>query len=194
MRDEIRSHLEKTLGCIINDDMTQLFKELTFEKSFDKKEYLAESGEFCRYQYFILEGSCYSFYVNEKGDKNAIQFALEGYWITEAASYFTNKPAVFSIQALEPVRALLLSKENLDILCRSFPLYDRYFRILMQNSLSHLHYRIAVTTSEEAEHRYVEFSTNFPHIIQRIPQYLIASFLGIAPQSLSRIRKGLAYK
>lgn len=194
MRDEIRSHLEKTLGCIISDDMTQLFKELTFEKSFDKKEYLAESGEFCRYQYFILEGSCYSFYVNEKGDKNAIQFALEGYWITEAASYFTNKPAVFSIQALEPVRALLLSKENLDILCRSFPLYDRYFRILMQNSLSHLHYRIAVTTSEEAEHRYVEFSTNFPHIIQRIPQYLIASFLGIAPQSLSRIRKGLAYK
>lgn len=194
MRDEIRSHLEKNLGCIVNDDMTQLFKELTFEKSFDKKEYLAESGEFCRYQYFILEGSCYSFYVNEKGDKNAIQFALEGYWITEAASYFTNKPAVFSIQALEPVRALLLSKENLDILCRSFPLYDRYFRILMQNSLSHLHYRIAVTTSEEAEHRYVEFSTNFPHIIQRIPQYLIASFLGIAPQSLSRIRKGLAYK
>lgn len=194
MRDEIRSHLEKTLGCIISDDMTQLFKELTFEKSFDKKEYLAESGEFCRYQYFILEGSCYSFYVNEKGDKNAIQFALEGYWITEAASYFTNKPAVFSIQALEPVRALLLSKENLDVLCRSFPLYDRYFRILMQNSLSHLHYRIAVTTSEEAEHRYVEFSTNFPHIIQRIPQYLIASFLGIAPQSLSRIRKGLAYK
>lgn len=192
MEHQIRQHIERTLACSVSDTLSALFKELAFEKSFDKGDFLAEAGEHCRYQYFILEGSCYSFYVNEKGDKNAIQFALESHWITEAASYFTNKPSVFSIQALEPTRAMLLNRQNLELLCQSYPLCDRYFRILMQNSMSQLHYRIAVTTSENAEHRYVEFSQNYPQLIQRIPQYLIASYLGIAPQSLSRIRKELA--
>lgn len=192
MEHQIRQHIERTLACSVSDTLSSLFRELAFEKSFDKGDYLAEAGEYCRYQYFILEGSCYSYYVNEKGDKNAIQFALESHWITEAASYFTNKLSVFSIQALEPTRAMLLSRKNLELLCQSYPLCDRYFRILMQNSMSQLHYRIAVTTSENAEHRYLEFSQNFPHLIQRIPQYLIASYLGIAPQSLSRIRKELA--
>lgn len=191
---QIRKNIENTLGQAIPDEMIALLMELSFEKSFDKKQFLAEQGNYCKYQYFILEGSCYSYYVNEKGDKNAIQFALENYWITDAASYFTGKPAVFTIETLEPTRALLLSKEKLDRLCEAFPLYDRFFRILLQNSISNLHYRIAVTTSEDAEHRYLEFTQRYPQFVQRIPQYLIASYLGIAPQSLSRIRKELAYK
>ena len=194
MKEQLRYHIERALDCAVSEEMLDLFFKLSFRKSFDKKDYLAETGEFCRYQYFILEGACYSYYINEKGDKNAVQFALENFWITEAASYFTDKRAVFSIQALEPIQALLLSRENLDKLCMAFPLYDRYFRILMQNSMSQLHYRIAVTTSEDAEHRYLGFARNYPHFIQRVPQYLIASYLGIAAQSLSRIRKELAYR
>ena len=194
MKEQLRYHIERALDCAVSEEMLDLFFKLSFQKSFDKKDYLAEAGEFCKYQYFILEGACYSYYINEKGDKNAVQFALENFWITEAASYFTDKRAVFSIQALEPIQALLLSRENLDKLCMAFPLYDRYFRILMQNSVSQLHYRIAVTTSEDAEHRYLGFARNYPHFIQRVPQYLIASYLGIAPQSLSRIRKELAYR
>jgi CRP/FNR family transcriptional regulator len=155
---------------------------------------LAEAGTFCNYQYFILEGSCYSYYINEKGDKKAIQFALENYWITDANSYFTDKPAVFDIETLEPTRAVMLNRQNLELLCDAFPLYDRFFRILIQNSLASLHYRIAKTNSENAEHRYVDFSQLYPQFVQRIPQYLIASYLGIAPQSLSRIRKELALK
>ena len=188
----LRTAIEKTLGQTISDDMFAKFKELSFEKSFDKKHLLAEAGTACNYQYFILQGSCYSYYINEKGDKNAIQLAIENYWITDASSYFTNKPAVFNIETLEPMRALLLNRENFDILCISYPLFDRFFRILLQNSLASLHYRIAKTTSEDARYRYVEFSRRNPHFIQRIPQYLIASYLGIAPQSLSRIRKEIA--
>lgn len=190
----LRSNLENTLGQPIPDDMFAKFKELSFEKSFDKKHLLAEAGTFCNYQYFILEGSCYSYYINEKGDKKAIQFALENYWITDANSYFTDKPAVFDIETLEPTRAVMLNRQNLELLCDAFPLYDRFFRILIQNSLASLHYRIAKTNSENAEHRYVDFSQLYPQFVQRIPQYLIASYLGIAPQSLSRIRKELALK
>ena len=192
MEELVRNTIEKTLGTKIPDGMFEKFMELTFEKSFDKRQLLAEAGKACKYQYFVLQGSCYSYYINEKGDKNAIQLAIENYWITDASSYFTNKPAVFNIETLEPMRALLLNRENFDILCISYPLFDRFFRILLQNSLASLHYRIAKTTSEDARYRYVEFSRRNPHFIQRIPQYLIASYLGIAPQSLSRIRKEIA--
>src|SRR5690606_14715294 len=128
-------------------------------------------------------------YLNDKGDRRAIQFAVEGYWITDAASYFSERPASFSIVALEPVRALLLTRENQERLCQEFPLYDRYFRVLLQNTLVHLHERIAKTNSEAACVRYEAFAASSPHFLQRIPQYLIASYLGIAPQSLSRIRR-----
>lgn len=190
----LRQHIENTLGEKIADESFDTFCELTFEKSFDKKQYFVEPGRSCNYQYFILEGSCYSYYINEKGDKNAIQLAIENYWITDSSSFFTNKAAVSTIETLEPTRALLLSKENLDTLCRTHPIFERYFRILLQNAMSTLYYRIAKTNSEDAEHRYREFSKLFPHFVQRIPQFLIASYLGIKPQSLSRIRREMLFK
>lgn len=194
MVELIKTNIENTLGQKIRDEMFSHFLELSFEKSFDKKELMTEAGGSCNYQYFVLEGACYSYYLNEKGEKNAIQFALENYWITDAASYFKNQVAVFNIETLEPTRALLLNRPNLEALCTAHPLFDRYFRILMQNALAHLHYRIAKTNSEDAEHRYKEFSKLYPRFISRIPQYLIASYLGIAPQSLSRIRKEMVQK
>ncbi len=185
----LRDNIESTLKQPIPDAVYDHYMSLAFEKSFDKKELLAETGKICRYQYFILQGACYSFYVNEKGDKNAIQFAIENHWITDASSYFLEKPAVSTIESLEPTKALLLSRANFDLLCDTHPLFDKFFRILLQNTLATQHLRIAKTISEDAEHRYAEFSKNYPHFVQRIPQYLIASFLGVKPQSLSRIRK-----
>mgnify|MGYP001943809774 CR=1 FL=1 len=184
--------VEHTLGQALPASVLANMEKLAFEKSFDKKDFFVEPGRACNYQYFVLEGACYSYYVNEKGDKNALQFATESYWITDAASYFLNNPAVSTIETLEPTRVLMLSKQNFQKLVDSDPIWDRYFRVLMQKSLAHLHLRIAKTNSEEAKVRYLEFSEKYPHFIQRIPQYLIASYLGIRPQSLSRIRKELA--
>ncbi|HET8737229.1 MAG TPA: Crp/Fnr family transcriptional regulator [Pricia sp.] len=190
----LQTTIEKTLGESLPDTACRQFDAMAFEKSFDKKQLLVEPGRACNYQYFILEGACYSYYINEKGDKNAVQFAIENYWITDAASYFAGQPSVSTIETLEPTRLLVLSRQNFELLCKTHPLWDRYFRILLQTTLAHLHYRIVNTTSENAEHRYREFSRLYPHFIQRIPQYLIASYLGIKPQSLSRIRKEIAHK
>lgn len=190
----LQNHIEHTLGSSITDEDFNTFCGLTFEKSFDKKQFFVEPGSPCNYQYFILEGSCYSYYVNEKGDKNAIQLAIENHWITDSSSFFTNKPAVSTIETLEPTRVLLLSKENLNKLCKTSPIFDRYFRILLQNAMSALYQRIAKTNSEDAEYRYKEFSKLYPHFVQRIPQFLIASYLGVKPQSLSRIRREMLLK
>lgn len=180
-----------TLGEPVSEEMEASLRSLSFEKSFDKKDFLAETGKPCNYQYFILDGACFSYYLNEKGYKNVIEMAIENYWITDASSYFRDTPAVSTIETLEPTRALLLNKKNFEQLCNSHPLFDRYFRILLQNGMAFLHTRIAKTISEDADHRYRSFAKRYPHFIQRIPQYLIASFLGIKPQSLSRIRKNL---
>ena len=187
--DILLQNIERTLNKSLPRELVPVLQQYVFQKSFEKKSLLAETGRVCRYLYFIEQGSCYSWYINENGDKHAVQFAIENYWITDSTSFFSRKPGIFSIEALEPVQACMLNRENFELLCDAHPLFDRFFRILNQNTLAGLHYRIALSNSEQAPLRYREFSERYPQFIQRIPQYLIASYLGIKPQSLSRIRK-----
>jgi CRP-like cAMP-binding protein len=188
MPDSLKQNIENTIKQPLPEEVFDSFNRFLFEKSFDKKHLLSEEGTVCKYLYFIREGSCYSYIVNAKGDKHAIQFALEGYWISDLYSFFSGKPAIFNIETLEPVTALVLNVESFDQLCSAHPLFDHFFRILIQNAYVRMQYRLAKTNSEEAPHRYQEFSKLHPDFIERIPQYLIASYLGIKPQSLSRIR------
>lgn len=190
----LRDNIEKTLGQPISDTVFHSFAECVFPKSFEKKSFLAEEGKFCRYVYFVEEGSCYSYLIDHKGEKHAIQFALEGYWISDLYSFFSDRKGIYNIETLENSRLLLLNKENFQKACDLCPEIDRFFRLLIQNAFVALQYRLAKTNSEDAEARYLEFSQQFPQFNQRIPQYLIASYLGIKPQSLSRIRKEIAGK
>lgn len=189
MESLLRSNIERTIGQSINDDEFESFEKYFFSKSLDKKTVIAEEGKVCKYVYFILQGSGYSYYINEQGEKNVIQLAIEGHWITDQYSFFQQKPGVYFIELTEPSEVLVMNRENFETLCRSNILFERFFRLLIQNAFVALQYRLAKTNSEEAEHRYMEFSNLYPHFIQRIPQYLIASYLGIKPQSLSRIRR-----
>ena len=188
----LRNNIERTIDQLITDKEFETFTQFFFPKSFDKKTILAEEGKTCRYVYFILKGSAYSYYINENGEKTVIQFAIENYWITDQYSFFSQKPGIYFIETLEPIDVLVLNRENYDKLCCSNQLFEKFFRLLLQNAFIALQYRLAKTNSEEAESRYQEFSTLYPHFVQRIPQYLIASYLGIKPQSLSRIRKKIS--
>lgn len=194
MQSILRSNIEKTVQQSISDADYNAFRALMFEKQFDKKELLAEEGAQCNYIYFIVQGSSYSFITDAKGDNHAIQFALEGYWISDLYSFYSGRKSIYTIETIEPVKVLMLNKESFEKACCSIPMIDRFFRILIQNAYVALQYRLAKTNSEDAEYRYEEFSKNYPDFTQRIPQYLIASYLGIKPQSLSRIRKELVQK
>lgn len=192
MEQLLKHNVKRTIDHELTETEYQLFSQFVFRKTFDKKEILAETGYVCRYVYFILKGSAYSYYLNEAGEKHAIQFALEGYWISDQYSFFSQQPGIYFIETLEPTEVLVLNRDNYDEICRSSHVFEHFFHVLMQNAFVALQYRLTKTNSEEAAHRYQEFSKLYPHFIQRIPQYLIASYLGIAPQSLSRIRKQLA--
>lgn len=190
----LRENIEKTLGYTIPDASFRAFEDCVFPKSFDKKILLAEEGQSCRYVYFLEQGACYSYLTDPKGEKHAIQFALEGYWISDLYSFFSDRKGIYTIETLEPTHALLLNRQNFKKACDLCPEIDRFFRLLIQNAFVALQYRLAKTNSEDAESRYLEFARQFPNFNQRIPQYLIASYLGIKPQSLSRIRKEIAIK
>lgn len=190
----LRDNIEKTLGHPISDTVFHSFTECVFPKSFEKKAILAEEGKHCNYVYFVDEGACYSYLIDDKGEKHAIQFSLEGYWISDLYSFFSNRKGIYTIETLEPSRLLLLNKENFQKACDVCPEIDRFFRLLIQNAFVAIQYRLAKAYSDDAETRYLEFSQQFPQFNQRIPQYLIASYLGIKPQSLSRIRKEMSVR
>lgn len=189
MFDALKANIEKTIGTRLTESEIADFSKLVFEKSVDKKTTLAEEGNICSHVYFVVEGSAYSYISDPKGNKHALQFALENYWISDLYSFFSGRKAIYSVETLEPCKLVVLNKESFELACKTIPVLNCFFRILIQNAYVSLQYRLARANSVEAETRYEEFSKQNPHFMQRIPQYLIASYLGIKPQSLSRIRK-----
>ena len=194
MNNLLRLNLERTLNQQLPDEIVAMVAELMKEEQFAKGSMLAEEGKDCDRIFFVVQGACYSYLTDRKGENHVVQFALEGYWISDLYSFFSRQKAVYSIEALEDCSVLALGRNDFEQLCSSYAVFDRFFRLLIQNAYVALQYRLIKTTSHEAEARYTEFSKLHPAFIQRIPQYLIASYLGIRPQSLSRIRKELAHK
>jgi CRP-like cAMP-binding protein len=191
---QLRENIENTLGEKLSENDFKQFCILLKSRVFSKGEFLAEEGKKCDHLYFIERGSCYSYITNTKGDNHVVQFALEGYWISDLYSFFSGSKGIYIISCLEECSVMELSKENFDKICDISPVFDRFFRLLIQKAYVAMQYRLIKTTSDEAEARYEEFSKLHPKFAQRVPQYLIASYLGIRPQSLSRIRKDIAHK
>jgi CRP-like cAMP-binding protein len=194
MVDLLKANIERTIGGVLTEEEVATFSSLIFEKSVDKKTVLAEEGNVCTNVYFVIEGSAYSYISDPKGNKHALQFALENYWISDLYSFFSGRKGIYTVETLELCRLAVLTKESFELACSTIPVFNRFFRILIQNAYVSLQYRIAKINSEEAETRYEEFCKQNAHFMQRIPQYLIASYLGIKPQSLSRIRKEISKK
>lgn len=189
MFELLKRNIERTIGEPLSEADSIAFSKFLVERSVDKKTTLTTEGQVCTEVYFLLEGAAFSYISDSKGNKHVLQFALEGFWISDLYSFFSGRKSIYVVEILEPCKLLVLSKENFEIACKTIPVFNCFFRILIQNAYIAQQYRIAKSNSEEAEMRYEEFSRQFPHFIQRIPQYLIASYLGIKPQSLSRIRK-----
>ncbi|MCB2206213.1 Crp/Fnr family transcriptional regulator [bacterium] len=192
MTERLRQNIVRTIGREPTDKECALLAEHMQPQSFKKKTLLAQPGEHCRYVYFLTKGAAYSSMIDPKGDFYAVQFALENYWITDHYSFFKDEPGIYTIETLEDCDVQVIDRAAYDHVCKSSHLLEHFFRVLITNAFVALQHRLASTNTEEAAQRYLDFSRRHPDFIQRIPQYLIASYLGIKPQSLSRIRKKLA--
>ena len=176
----------------ITDEEFEFCKTLFIPKKLRKKQYLLQEGDVCRYTSFVEKGMLRTFTVDEKGNEPILQFSFEGWWIADLYSFLTEEPSIYNVEALENCELLLITKTSWDTLLEKVPAFERYFRILIQNSLIATQRRLMSSLSETAEEKYTKLIENFPTCLQRLPQHMIASYLGITPETLSRIRGQMA--
>ncbi|WP_367867665.1 Crp/Fnr family transcriptional regulator [Pedobacter sp. WC2423] len=143
---------------------------------------------------FVVKGLLRSYNVDEKGDEHMNMFSWEGWWTSDMSSFFSGEKAVFSIDAIENSELLIITLADFEEMTLKVPVMDRYFRLLFQNSLITKERRLISSVTDAAEEKYVRLMEYSPQIIQRIPQNLIASYLGITPETLSRIKKKITLR
>ena len=178
----------------ITDEEFELCKALFLPKKLRKRQYLLQEGDVCKYNAFVSAGLLRSYTVDDKGGEHILQFAFEGWWLGDIYSFLTGEPSVYNMEALEPCELLLITKPSWELLLEKIPAFERYFRILIQNNLVATQRRLMGTLSGTAEEKYVNFINNFPGCLNRVPQHMIASYLGITRETLSRIRGNLAMR
>lgn len=176
----------------ITEEEFEFCKTLFIPKKLRKKQYLLQEGDVCRYTSFVEKGMLRTFTVDEKRNEPILQFSFEGWWIADLYSFLTEEPSIYNVEAIENCELLLITKPSWDILLEKVPAFERYFRILIQNSLIATQRRLMSSLSETAEEKYTKLIENFPTCLQRVPQHMIASYLGITPETLSRIRGQMA--
>jgi CRP-like cAMP-binding protein len=183
------SHIQEKVS--LNDEDKEVIKTFFVPKRLRKRQYLLQEGDICKHLTFVAKGLLRTYNVDDKGDEHMSVFGWEGWWLSDFNSFLSGEPAVFNIDAIEDSELLMISREDYEALTLTVPIMDRYFRILYQNSIVTKERRLMSSITHGAEERYVQLAESNPQIIKRIPQNLIASYLGIAPETLSRIRKNL---
>jgi CRP-like cAMP-binding protein len=161
---------------------------------FRKRQWVLREGDLCTQFYFIVRGCLRMYKIDDKGNVHVLHFATENYWINDLRSFHGKKPSTLNIDALEDTVVLQISRDDLISLYIQAPKFDRIFRVLLENSFILLQERLLQNISSTAEERYQSFLVAYPHIINRLSQIQIASFLGITPEFLSRLRNKLGHQ
>ncbi|WP_431163050.1 Crp/Fnr family transcriptional regulator [Flagellimonas beolgyonensis] len=161
------------------------------ETVLQKKEFLLSPGQVSQHMRFIAKGCLRAFYMDESAKEHVVQFGVEGWWVNDLYSYLTQTPAKQFVQALEPSTVLQIHRDALNRLYEEVPAMERFYREKFERAYVSLQDRTLNAMSKTAEERYIEFRSRYRGIEQRVPQYMVASYLGITPEFLSALRKNL---
>lgn len=187
MKEQIKKYFNRYVE-FSDTELDEIYSKL-ISKTFQKKDYILREGQICKSNYFIINGLVRSFYIDDKGTEKITQFALENWWVTNMESFINKTPSLSSIQALEKTEMLIISKEELENLYFSIPKLERLFRIVTENMLIANQRKNDIYLQMKSKNRYDDLVKHFPDFIQRVPQYMIASYLEITPEYLSELRK-----
>jgi len=182
LMSSIRRHIDPTA------DEEAYFLSLLQTTQVKKRRFLLQEGEVCRHSAFVVNGCMRSYTVDDNGFEHILQFAPEGWWIADMYSFISGRPGQLYIDALEDSELLLLSKSHQEKLYYDVPKFERFFRIIVENSLVAGRQRILDNMSLSAVQRYDQFCQQYPTLIHRLPQKQIAAYIGVTPEFLSKLR------
>lgn len=154
-----------------------------------RREHLLRPGQVSRHMQFIASGSMRCYRMDDKGQEHTLQLGIENWWINDLYSFLTGEPSQLHVQAIEPCTLVQLNRDDLEQLYRLIPAVSDFFRLKFQQAYIHLQKRTMDAMSNDAHSRYRAFIREYRDIGQRVPQYMIASYLGITPEFLSHLRK-----
>ncbi|MGY6649745.1 Crp/Fnr family transcriptional regulator [Wenyingzhuangia sp. IMCC45574] len=166
------------------DEVALYFQQIELKK----KETLTSFKKASDHLFFVLKGCLNMYFVNEKGEKQSVQFAIENWWINDPVNFYRNSESTFCIQAVENSKILCITRKDHEALLEKFPKLERYFRKIYQIAYGASLYRIKYLYQSSKAERYFHFIKHHPQFSKRVPQYLIASFLGLTPEYVSEIR------
>jgi len=178
-------------GIFSPEDMV-VFNGLLKPKAIKRKQLLLREGEVCNFEAYIVSGCLRTFYIDENGSEVILQFSVEDWWVSDIGSFHDRTPSLLYIEAIEYSELLTLDPARKEELLARLPQFERVFRLMIQRHLSALEHRLIRTIAKTAEERYVEFIKQYPQIALRVPQHYIASYLGMTPEFLSKVRRRLA--
>ena len=173
------------------EEQEQIKSYLTFKK-LRKKQYLLQEGDVCKVIAFVEKGALRSYSIDDNSNERIIQFGLEGWLISDLYSFITEEPATYNIDAIEDSELVLISKSAHEELLQTMPKYETFTRLNMTGAYLAMQRRLTSIISASVEERYQDFIALYPHIAQRVPQHMIASYMGLTPETLSRIRKRIS--
>jgi len=175
-----------------SDEEWEMCKNNFRPKRMLKRQFLLQEGDVCRELAFVEKGALYSYTVDSKGNQHVIRFAFDGWWIADLQSFFTNNPSTFNIEVLEDSELLMLDRKNHEKLLEEIPGYERYHRIIVQNAYVALQQRVENGLGLTAEEKYARLIEQNPQFMNRVPLNLVASYLGMSPETLSRVRSNFS--
>lgn len=178
----------------LSDSEILELKSKLIERKVKRRQFILQEGDVCKHYTFVVNG-CFKMYkIDAKGIEHNLQFAIENGWIADIGSFHSEKPSELYIEALEQSTILQIAKPDLLFLYSNYPKFDRNFRVLIENAFINIQKRVLQNISSTAEERYLDFLKNHPNLFNRISNVQIASYIGVTPEFLSKIRRNITSK
>ena len=167
-----------------------LLSKVSYRK-YLKGQYVLQRGDVCKYSGFVISGCTRTFYVDDEGQEHIVMFSIEDWWASEIGSFITQLPSNYNVQCVENTELIQLSYSDQEELFKEIPKLERFFRLILEQAFVASQKRIISSFSLTAKEQYLNFKAQYPKLEQRIPQYMVASYLGISKEFLSRMKKQL---